>query len=121
MKQGTAGYENWFQISQQLHTSPFKPHWSSTSDGERVCRRMKKRERKESETERETERKKKIEREKRDRERQADRVRGGRARDKKRQRKRERKREKERERESFMGKLRQQALKVKYSNHHTLT
>ena len=57
MKQDTAGYENWFQISQHLHTSPFKPHWSSTSDGERVCRRMKKRERKESETERETERK----------------------------------------------------------------
>ena len=65
MKQDTACYENWFQISQQLHTSPFKPHWSSTSDGERVCRRMKKRERKESETERdrEKERKKKIERE----------------------------------------------------------
>ena len=56
MKQDTTGYENWFQISQQLHTSPFTPHWSSTSDGERVCRRMK-RERKESETEREIERK----------------------------------------------------------------
>ena len=48
-------------------------------------------------------------------------MRGGRARDKERERKRERKREKKRERESFTGKLRQQALKVKYSNHHTLT
>ena len=58
MKQDTAGYENWFQISQQLHTSPFTPHWSSTNDGEGVCRRMKKREREESETEREREREK---------------------------------------------------------------
>ena len=65
MKQDTAGYENWFQISQQLHTSPFKPHWSSTSDGERVCRRMKKREKGvgDGERDREKERKKKIKRE----------------------------------------------------------
>ena len=56
MKQDTAGYENWFQISQQPHTSLFKPHWSSTSDGERVCRRLKKRETEESETERERKR-----------------------------------------------------------------
>ena len=65
MKQDTAGYENWFQISQQLHTSPFKPHWSSTSDGERVCRRMKKREKGvgDGEGDREKEKNKKIERE----------------------------------------------------------
>ena len=71
MKQDTAGYENWFQICQQLHTSPFKAHWSSTSDGERVCRRMKKREREESETERERERKieREIERERKEIER----------------------------------------------------
>ena len=65
MKQDTSGYENWFQISQQLHTSPFKPHCSSISDGEGVCRRMKKREREESETERERKREREREREKR--------------------------------------------------------
>ena len=59
-------------------------------------------------------------------------MRGGRAREKEREKERERKRERDRERgrlywgrqrepESFTGKLRQQALKLKYSNHHTLT
>ena len=72
MKQDTAGYENWFQISQQLHTSPFKPHWSSTSDGEEVCRCMKKREREESETERERKRERERERKEIERDRQTE-------------------------------------------------
>ena len=84
MKQGTAGYENWFQISQQLHTSPFKPHWSSTSDGERVCGRMKKRERGVGDGGREREREREIERE-REKERKRDREREKRQRDRQRE------------------------------------
>ena len=66
LKQDTAGYENCFPIGHQRHTNPFKPHWSSTSDGESDCRRKKtkkwrnwrrrERERKERERERERER-----------------------------------------------------------------
>ena len=55
----------------------------------------------------------------REREKEREREKSEKERERKRERERTRERERERERENTTGTLHQQALKVKYSNHHT--
>ena len=84
--------KNGFQFSHQLHTSPFKPHWTSTIDGESFAGARKIRARWVGVGERERERERERDRE---RERKKERER---EREEKRERERTRGRERERER-----------------------